>query len=386
MELQKGQKCKLTDPTGDGRLRLSVTLSLPGGEADVTCFGVDGAGKLSDDRYFVFYNQTASPEGAISMSQTGGTTAFAVDLNRLPDFLQKLVVTVAVDGTTMQALVQGSLTLEGELGTAAYTFTGAGYQQEKALILCEVYRKDGVWRASVVDSGFNGGLSALLAHFGGEEVKPDAPAPAPAPAPTPKPAPAPPEPKVNLSKSSLKKSGESHKIDLTKNSRRIHVNLNWDQRRGLFSRGIDLDLACMYRLKDGRQGVIQALGNSFGAADQPPYIKLDKDDRSGASANGENMDFFRPELIDFAIVFAFIYEGVPNWRSTNARVVLSQQGAPDIEVQIDNPNSNERFCVLASLTGRDGGLEVRREDLFFNSHRSVDAHYHFGFRWVAGHK
>lgn len=31
----------------------------------------------------------------------------------------------------------------------------------------------GIWRFSVVDSGFNGGLSALLAHFGGEEVKPD---------------------------------------------------------------------------------------------------------------------------------------------------------------------------------------------------------------------
>ena len=386
MELQKGQKCKLTDLTEDGRLRLSVAVSLPAGEADVTCFGVDGAGKLSDDRYFVFYNQTRSPEGAVSMEQSGGTTAFSIDLGRLPDFLQRLVVTIAVEDGTMQALARGTLLLEGGLGQASYAFSGAGYRQEKALILCEVYRKDGIWRLSVVDSGFNGGLSALLAHFGGEEVKPDAPAPAPAPAPTPKPAPAPPEPKVNLSKISLKKSGESHKIDLTKNSRRIHVNLNWDQRRGLFSRGIDLDLACMYRLKDGRQGVIQALGNSFGAADQPPYIKLDKDDRSGASANGENMDFFRPELIDFAIVFAFIYEGVPNWRSTNARVVLSQQGAPDIEVQIDNPNSNERFCVLASLTGRDGGLEVRREDLFFNSHRSVDAHYHFGFRWVAGHK
>ena len=339
MELQKGQKCKLADLTGSGQLRISVTVSLPGSEADVTCFGVDGAGKLSDDRYFIFYNQTSSPEGAVSMHQSGESTVFSVDLNRLPGFLQRLVVTVAAESGTMQALARGLLTLEGELDRAAY-------------------------------------LSALLAHFGGEEVKPDPPTPAPAP----------PEPKVNLSKISLKKSGESHKIDLTKNRRRIHVNLNWDQRRGLFSRGIDLDLACMYRLKDGRQGVIQALGNSFGAADQPPYIKLDKDDRSGASANGENMDFFRPELIDFAVVFAFIYEGVPNWRSTNARVVLSQQGAPDIEVQIDNPNSNERFCVLASLTGRDGGLEVRREDLFFNSHRAVDAHYHFGFRWVAGHK
>ena len=58
MELQKGQKCKLADLTGSGQLRISVTVSLPGSEADVTCFGVDGAGKLSDDRYFIFYNQT----------------------------------------------------------------------------------------------------------------------------------------------------------------------------------------------------------------------------------------------------------------------------------------------------------------------------------------
>lgn len=54
MELQKGQKCKLADLTGSGQLRISVTVSLPGSEADVTCFGVDGAGKLSDDRYFIF--------------------------------------------------------------------------------------------------------------------------------------------------------------------------------------------------------------------------------------------------------------------------------------------------------------------------------------------
>ena len=180
MELQKGQKCKLADLTGSGQLRISVTVSLPGSEADVTCFGVDGAGKLSDDRYFIFYNQTSSPEGAVSMHQSGESAVFSVDLNRLPGFLQRLVVTVAAESGTMQALARGLLTLEGELDRAAYVFTGAGYQQEKALILCEVYRKDGIWRFSVVDSGFNGGLSALLAHFGGEEVKPDLPTPAPA--------------------------------------------------------------------------------------------------------------------------------------------------------------------------------------------------------------
>ena len=154
MELQKGQKCKLADLTGSGQLRISVTVSLPGSEADVTCFGVDGAGKLSDDRYFIFYNQTSSPEGAVSMHQSGESTVFSVDLNRLPGFLQRLVVTVAAESGTMQALARGLLTLEGELDRAAYVFTGAGYQQEKALILCEVCRRPCVAARSTARTGW----------------------------------------------------------------------------------------------------------------------------------------------------------------------------------------------------------------------------------------
>ncbi|NCE65645.1 tellurium resistance protein [Pseudoflavonifractor sp. 524-17] len=382
MELQKGQKLKLSDLSASSSVHISVAVTLPAGEADVTCFGVDAAGKLSDDRYFVFYNQTKSPEGAIEMTKSAGATSFAVDLERLPSSIQKLVVTVAMDGGTMRDLTKGSLCLDCGGSKADYAFDGSGFQQEKALILCELYRKDNIWRYCVVASGFNGGLSALLAHFGGEEVSP-------APAPNPAPAPAPAPPKVNLSKISLKKSGETHKIDLSKNGGEIHVNLNWNTgRKRLFggSKAVDLDLACMYRLKDGHQGVIQALGNSFGSATSLPYILLDQDDRSGASAGGENMFFKRPELIDFAVVFAYIYEGVPNWRGTDAAVVLHQQGSPDIEIRIDNPNGQDRFCVLASLSARSGSLEVKREELYFPGHRQVDEHYHFGFRWVAGRK
>lgn len=169
MELQKGQKCKLADLT---RKRTAANLrdGVPAGERggrDLLRRGRSGE-VVRRPRYFIFYNQTSSPEGAVSMHQSGESTVFSVDLNRLPGFLQRLVVTVAAESGTMQALARGLLTLEGELDRAAYVFTGAGYQQEKALILCEVYRKDGIWRFSVVDSGFNGGLSALLAHFGGE--------------------------------------------------------------------------------------------------------------------------------------------------------------------------------------------------------------------------
>ena len=194
---------------------------------------------------------------------------------------------------------------------------------------------------------------------------------------------------MNLSKISLKKSGDSHRINLSKNSGELHVNLNWNTgRKKLFGGGgaVDLDLACMFRLKSGEQGVIQALGNSFGSAAQLPYILLDQDDRSGTSANGENMYFKRPELIDFAVVFAFIYEGTPNWRGTNASVTIKQSGAPDIEIQIDSPDSRNRFCVFASLSGKSGELEVKREERFFQGHKEVDDFYRFGFRWVAGRK
>lgn len=349
-----------------------VSAQIGAGEADFTCFGVDAAGKISDDRYFIFYNQNSSPDNAIVMTP-GAQTTFTVQMDCLPDQIQKLVIAVSTDGGLIRDVSEGLISLRSGGNSADYRFSGMNFSQERALILCELYRKDGVWRYTVVSSGFNGGLDALLTHFGGQVANPQQPAPAP---------------KVNLSKISLKKSGDSHRINLSKNSGELHVNLNWNTgRKKLFGGGaVDLDLACMFRLKSGEQGVIQALGNSFGSATQLPYILLDQDDRSGTSANGENMYFKRPDLIDFAVVFAFIYDGTPNWRGTNASVTLKQSGAPDIEIQIDSPDSRNRFCVFASLSGKSGELEVKREERFFPGHKEVDDFYHFGFRWVSGRK
>ena len=388
MELQKGQKLKLSDFTSSTQIEIVVSAQTGAGEADFTCFGVNAAGKISDDRYFIFYNQNCSPDNAIVMT-SGAQTAFTVQTDRLPEQIQKLVIAVSTDGGLIRDVSEGLISLRSGGSSADYRFSGQNFSQERALILCELYRKDGIWRYTVVSSGFNGGLDALLTHFGGQVANPQqqaAPSPAPAPAPSPAPAPA---PKVNLSKISLKKSGDSHRINLSKNSGELHVNLNWNTgRKKLFGGGgaVDLDLACMFRLKSGEQGVIQALGNSFGSAAQLHYILLDQDDRSGTSANGENMYFKRPELIDFAVVFAFIYEGTPNWRGTNASVTIKQSGAPDIEIQIDSPDSRNRFCVFASLSGKSGELEVKREERFFQGHKEVDDFYRFGFRWVAGRK
>ena len=89
--------------------------------------------------------------------------------------------------------------------------------------------------------------------------------------------------------------------------------------------GIDLDLACLWEFSDGSKGVVQALGNAFQAPYQgAPIIRLDGDDRSGAVTGGENMfiDLSRVNEIRRILVFAFIYEGVPNWASADGVVTL----------------------------------------------------------------
>lgn len=402
MEIQRGQKIKLSDLTSALELTVALDIEMQTGEADVTCFGIDEQNKLSDDRYFVFYNQLSSPNGEIQMNTFGKVTEFHLQLDRIPGTIKKLVFTVTNDADlAVTAIRRGVLSIKaGGREVARSEFNGSAFQQEKAIIMIELYIRDGIWRVSSVMSGFNGGLSALLAHFGGEEAQPEKSgqpiqattkpaAPSQSPLSTPAPAATPassasPAPKRAVS---LKKPGDSHKISLKKANNRLHVNLNWDAGNGLFGGAkIDLDLACMYRLKDGRTSVVQALGNCFGSEADSPYIRLDHDDRSGSSKGGENMFFCRPETIDIAVVFAFIYEGAVNWSSTNARIAIHQDDEPDIEIYLDKSHSDLRSCVIAVLENTPDGLKIRREEKYFNGHRSIDQNYGFGLQWTTGRK
>ncbi|MBR4190743.1 MAG: TerD family protein, partial [Kiritimatiellae bacterium] len=150
---------------------------------DTTCFGVDAAEQLSDDRYMIFYNQLSSPAGEITLTNQGDAAVFEVQLQKLPASIAKLVFTVSIDGNgrmgqirshTVEILQNGTVLLQMEM-------TGKDFLNERAIISMEIYLKS-VWRVNAVARGFNGGLSDLLANFGGEEADDAAPAPQPAPA------------------------------------------------------------------------------------------------------------------------------------------------------------------------------------------------------------
>ena len=396
----RGRKSKLSDLTPSEELVVGVGVEAPGSPVfDVSCFGVDENDRLSDDRYFVFYNQKESPGGEVSAlgALDGDTESFRVNLALLPRKIQKLVFTITLDGAgTMSQVSRGHLRLAADGSEVArFSFSGEDFGQEKAIIAGEIYRK-GEWRFAAVGQGFNGGLSALLEHFGGEEIESSAPAAAP---PTPAPPPAAPPPataspsKVNISKITLDKKGDKQTVDLNKaGGRPIHVNLNWETgaRGGIFGFGggnaPDLDLGCMYRLKSGEAGVIQALGGNFGSKSLPPYVFLDKDDRSGTASDGENLYLYRPGEIDLLMVFAYIYGGASDFTSVGGRMTITDGSGDQIFIRLDSPDRGRNFCAICTVRGAGRSVEITKEEQYFRGHREADGRYGFGFRWTRGSK
>ena len=140
-------------------------------EYDFCCFGVDGNGKLSDDRYMIFYNQKMSPNGEISVEDIPDGARYTLKLSAVPDFINRLVFTVSIDGNKNMGEMNSLETKVYQSGAKDIEMTlgGNDFSNEKAVIVMEIYRKD-IWRIGCVASGFDGGLSALLKYFGGEEV------------------------------------------------------------------------------------------------------------------------------------------------------------------------------------------------------------------------
>jgi stress response protein SCP2 len=194
VDLVRGQRVVLAALAGGEpeQVYLGVRLGAGGaGGLDVVGFGLDAAGRLSDERWFVFYNQPSSPDGAVELvaGMDGDAAGLLLRLDRVPEAIGRIMVTVSVDPpATMGEVADGRLRLVGDgRELATYAFARSDFSSERAVILGEVYRRGG-WRMTSTGQGFDGGLAALIETFGGEVAAEPAPAATPAPAPAPAPA------------------------------------------------------------------------------------------------------------------------------------------------------------------------------------------------------
>ena len=398
MNIQRGMRDKLEKYLNPNQI-IDVYMDVSGGAVyDYCCFGVDAGGKLSDDRYMVFYNQTMSPSREIIYSPNGSGAKFAVNLSALPSTIVKLVFTVSIDGSgTMGNISHHSVRIQQGLSESiALDLNGSDFRQEKAIISIEIYKKD-VWRFAAVASGFNGGLGDLLRAYGGTEMNvQNKPQPQPEPKPMNRFGGSPTRPVNDMPKKVELRKGE--KVNLRKSGSslgEILINLNWSQpqkKGGFFApkpQAIDLDLGCLFEFKNGLKGSVQALGNSFGSLIAPPYIALDGDDRSGSSANGENLRVNGKMIsqIKRILVYTFIYEGAANWREANGVVTVKCPGSQEIIVRMDEYGSNLPMCAIALLeNNNDETFSVEKIVRFYQGHRFMDRDFNWGLNWVPGRK
>jgi tellurite resistance protein TerA len=212
---------------------------------------------------------------------------------------------------------------------------------------------------------------------------------------------------VRLSKVTLTKEAPS--VSLTKQggtSGAMRVNLNWQVRKQFSGwgskrgravaahRDLDLDLCALYELSDGRKGVVQALGNAFGALHQPPYIHLDGDDRTGAVASGENLTVNLDHKQSFRriLIFVTIYEGARSFADLHATVTLQPLNGAPVDFSLDECTVPSTVCALALITNNGGDLIVQREARYLvpergvSPQRTVDRVYGWGMNWTPGRK
>lgn len=179
-QLERGERMPLAALVPDGVLQAG--LSARGLALDFACFALDAGGKLADERYMTFFNQPSTPCGGVTLGGVGADAdGFHFRLASLPAWVERLSIVASTDGNALMSHLQaGCLRLAGAQGELArFDFSGRDFAGEKAVMLGELYRKDGGWRFMAVGQGFNGGLDALVRHFGGA-VADEIPAPPPA--------------------------------------------------------------------------------------------------------------------------------------------------------------------------------------------------------------
>lgn len=180
--------------------RVTVDVAAPV-RLDVSGLLLTADGKVRSDDDFIFYNQPSGP--GVTYRSGGGTSpdAITVDTAAVPPGIEKIVVTASPDaaGQTFQGIEPTATIRNADDNSVLATFTPPQLGTETALVIVEVYLRNGAWKARAVGQGYANGLAGIATDFG---VTVEEPAPAPAapvapPQPTMQPPATPPAPPMS---------------------------------------------------------------------------------------------------------------------------------------------------------------------------------------------
>ena len=188
--LQKGQRITLEKSITHARIGLGWdTNKYDGGydfDLDASVFLLGANGKLIRDEDFVFYNNLNGRDGAVvhtgdnlTGSGDGDDEVILIDFTKMPDEIEKIAICVTIYdadvrrqnfGQVSNAYIKISrLADENDMvGTPVLQFDlEEDFSIETAIVVAEIYKKNGDWKFNAVASGYQGGLASIVRSFGG---------------------------------------------------------------------------------------------------------------------------------------------------------------------------------------------------------------------------
>ncbi|MBL8151529.1 MAG: hypothetical protein JNN15_16510 [Blastocatellia bacterium] len=119
------------------------------------------------------------------------------------------------------------------------------------------------------------------------------------------------------------------------------------------------------------------MGGKLGSRDEEPFIFLDKQAIYETSGSGENLYIYHPELLDFVMLFAFIFQGARDFSTVRGKMLIREQGGSEIFIQPNFYKPNLILCSFSVIRKIGTNLEVVKEEQYFSNHEEAAQFYGF---------
>lgn len=190
ISLVKGQKVSL-----DNSMKLALvglgwdTNRYDGGndfDLDASAFLLGDNGKLQRDEDIIFYNNLESRNKAVvhtgdnlTGDGDGDDEVIMIDFTKIPDDVKKIAICVTIHDAAARGQNFGQVSnayiriakMADEFDTVGEPVLKFDLEEEfsieTALVVAEIYFKNGEWKFNAVAAGYQGGLEAIVRSFGG---------------------------------------------------------------------------------------------------------------------------------------------------------------------------------------------------------------------------
>ncbi len=156
-------------------------------DLDASAFLLDRNGKCISEDDFVFYGNLSARDGAVKSmgddttggnSETGDDEQIFIDFEKIPDDVERIGIAVTIYDAVKRGQNFGQVSnayirvakIQDESDTEGETMIRFDLEEEfsieTALVVCEIYRKNGTWKFNAIGAGFQGGLARICQNYG----------------------------------------------------------------------------------------------------------------------------------------------------------------------------------------------------------------------------